>query len=224
MDMMLNLFSMFDPYMGFLFFNWFSLFIYMMILPQMFWFFNSRLVFMYMYLLKNLWLELMIIVKSKFNMMNLLIFITLFMYILMNNFMGLFPYLFTSTSHLNFSMLFSLSMWLGLMIFGWMKNTEFMFIHLVPLGTPFVLMFFMVLIETLSNFIRPLTLSVRLVANMIAGHLLLTLLSMFIPGVMFFYMIVLVLQILLLVLEICVSVIQSYVFVILMILYMKETN
>nr|WCB99520.1 ATP synthase F0 subunit 6 [Meteorus sp. 1 XHS-2023a] len=221
---MLNLFSMFDPYMGYLNFNWFSIFIYMFILPQMFWIFKSRVLNLFYSILVTLWMEFKMIVFNKFNLLNLLVFISLFMMILFNNFMGLFPYIFTSTSHLNFSLVFSLSLWIGFMLFGWIMNMEYMFIHLVPLGTPFILMFFMVLIETLSNIIRPFTLSVRLVANMIAGHLLLTLLSSFIPNVFIYYLLILLFQLLLLILEIAVSIIQSYVFVILMILYMKETN
>nr|YP_010003279.1 ATP synthase F0 subunit 6 [Meteorus pulchricornis]ACY09464.1 ATP synthase F0 subunit 6 [Meteorus pulchricornis]QHS69754.1 ATP synthase F0 subunit 6 [Meteorus pulchricornis]WCB99546.1 ATP synthase F0 subunit 6 [Meteorus pulchricornis] len=221
---MLNLFSVFDPYMGYLFLNWFSLMLYLLLFPQIYWFYNSRFFNLIKLILVGLWMEFKLIIYSKFNLMNLLLLISLFMFILYNNFMGLFPYIFTSSSHLMFSLFLSLSMWMGMMFFGWLKKTEHMFIHLVPMGTPFVLMFFMVLIESLSNLIRPLTLSIRLVANMIAGHLLLTLLSSFIPSVLIMYVMFLLVQLLLLALEMAVSVIQSYVFVVLMILYLKETN
>nr|YP_010411512.1 ATP synthase F0 subunit 6 [Euurobracon yokahamae]UJJ81887.1 ATP synthase F0 subunit 6 [Euurobracon yokahamae] len=216
---------MFDPQTK-LFFsvNWISTFLILFIIPQIFWLMKSRLFYLINFFFLNLWLEFKIILIYKFNLNNLIYFIVLFMFILMNNFMGLFSYIFTSSSHLIYSMIFSLSMWMSLMMFGWLQNLNFMLIHLVPKGTPFILMFFMVLIELLSNLIRPLTLCVRLTANMIAGHLLMTLLSQFISNIFLMYLFSLFMQILLFLLELGVSVIQSYVFVILMILYMKETN
>jgi len=93
----------------------------------------------------------------------------------------------------------------------------------VPLGTPGVLMPFIVLIETIRNIIRPGTLAVRLAANIIAGHLLLVLLgnqgpnlSSVLLGVLLF------IQVLLLTLESAVAVIQSYVFAVLATLYSRE--
>nr|QKZ95163.1 ATP synthase F0 subunit 6 [Habrobracon hebetor] len=222
--MMLNLFSIFDSQTFFFSLNWISSMLIFLFLPQIYWMMNSRMIFLMLNFLSILWNEFKIILKFKFNLNNLIYLISLFIYILMNNFMGLFPYIFTSSAHLMFSLTFSLSMWIGLMMFGWLKNTKFMFAHLVPQGTPFILMFFMVLIELLSNLIRPLTLAVRLTANMIAGHLLLTLLGMFTPNFLNFYLIILLCQLLLLILEIAVSLIQAYVFVILMTLYFKETN
>jgi F-type H+-transporting ATPase subunit a len=98
-----------------------------------------------------------------------------------------------------------------------------MLAHCVPLGTPSVLMPFMVLIETIRNLIRPGTLAVRLAANMIAGHLLLVLLGNQGPNLRSAFLIVLLItQILLLVLESAVAVIQSYVFAVLATLYSRE--
>nr|ACY09439.1 ATP synthase F0 subunit 6 [Diachasmimorpha longicaudata] len=222
--MMLNLFSIFDPQVLWISINWMSSLLIILLIPQIYWIYNSRISYMFMLFMYMLWLEFKIILKVKFNLNNLIYLNLLFFFILINNFMGLFPYIFTSSSHLIYSVIFSLSMWFGFMLFGWVKNTNFMLIHLVPQGTPFLLMFFMVLIELLSGIIRPLTLSVRLAANMIAGHLLLVLLSSFVPSSFMMYLMVLFIQMLLLLLEIGVSIIQSYVFVILMILYLKETN
>jgi len=101
-----------------------------------------------------------------------------------------------------------------------------MFTHLVPLSTPNVLIPFMVLIETISNIIRPGTLTVRLRANIIAGHLLLTLLgnqtSHVISHTILFFLILT--QVLLLALESAVALIQAYVFTVLSTLYSSEVN
>jgi len=95
--------------------------------------------------------------------------------------------------------------------------------HLVPLGTPSFLIPVMVVIETVRNIIRPITLSIRLAANMVAGHLLLTLLGSQGPGASGIILIVLIISlILLLILEVAVACIQSYVFTILRSLYLNE--
>lgn len=135
----------------------------------------------------------------------------------------LFPYIFTSTRHLILNLTLAFPLWLSLILFGWIEKTNSIFIHLVPQGTPMVLIPFMVLIESIRNIIRPVTLIIRLTANIIAGHLLLTLLgnlgsSLFIV----FIPILLFIQILLLTLEGAVAIIQSYVFSVLLTLYYRE--
>lgn len=87
-----------------------------------------------------------------------------------------------------------------------------------------MLLVFMVLIERIRNIIRPLTLAVRLGANMIAGHLLLTLLGGQAHGGGFDSLLVVGGQLLLLTLEVAVAFIQAYVFVTLMTLYFGELN
>lgn len=101
-----------------------------------------------------------------------------------------------------------------------------MFAHLVPQGTPSVLIPFIVLIETISNVIRPGTLAVRLAANIIAGHLLLTLLGNTGPSITssIILSVLIFSQILLLTLEAAVAIIQSYVFAVLRTLYTGEIN
>ena len=109
------------------------------------------------------------------------------------------------------------------MIYGWIKTTNNIFIHLVPQGTPNVLIPFIVLIESIRNIIRPITLTIRLTANIIAGHLLLTLLRRLgckIPLILI--PILLLIQIILLILESAVAIIQSYVFSVLITLYTRE--
>merc|ERR1712039_828897 len=97
------------------------------------------------------------------------------------------------------------------------------FAHLVPTGTPGALIPVIVIIETVRNVIRPITLSIRLAANIVAGHLLLTLLESQGPNVSIIIIIILmVILILLLMLEVAVACIQSYVFTILSSLYLNE--
>jgi F-type H+-transporting ATPase subunit a len=151
------------------------------------------------------------------------LFISLFVIILVNNFIGLFPYVFTASSHLLFTLTLSLPLWIAFILFGWINHTKHMFAHLVPQRTPGPLIPFIVLIETISNVIRPGTLAVRLIANIVAGHLLITLLGNQTAVASNIILVGLVItQILLLTLESAVAIIQSYVFAVLSTLYASE--
>nr|ATF28621.1 ATP synthase F0 subunit 6 [Peuceptyelus minutus] len=219
---MTNLFSVFDPSTGIFSLNWLSSLIGLFMIPKMFWYMPSRLMLIYMFIINKLHSELKMLMKlgSKGNS---LIFISMFMFILFNNMMGLFPYVFTSSSHLVFTMSLALPLWVSFMVFGWFMNTNKMFYHLIPLGTPSLLMPFMVCIETVSNIIRPGSLAVRLTANMIAGHLLMTLLgNLTVNNNTIMIMILLLIQMCLMMFEIAVSIIQAYVFTVLSTLYSSE--
>nr|YP_009742225.1 ATP synthase F0 subunit 6 [Minois dryas]QGX06837.1 ATP synthase F0 subunit 6 [Minois dryas]QID90308.1 ATP synthase F0 subunit 6 [Minois dryas] len=225
--MMNNLFSIFDPSTNIfnLSLNWISTFIGLMFIPYSFWFTPNRYFMLWNFISSKLHNEFKTLMGINSFNGSTFIFISLFFFVLFNNLLGLFPYIFTSTSHLNISLTLSLTLWLSFMIYGWINNTQHMFIHMIPQGTPTILMPFMVLIETISNIIRPGTLAIRLTANMIAGHLLLTLLGnsgMNMPN----YLLIMLIftQILLLTLEFAVAIIQSYVITILSTLYSSEVN
>nr|AYN73165.1 ATP synthase F0 subunit 6 [Prorocorypha snowi] len=222
---MTNLFSTFDPSTNILnlSLNWISTFIGLLLIPSLFWLTPSRINILWNKMNLTLHNEFKMLLGPKpFNGMTF-IFISIFIMMMFNNFMGLFPYIFTSTSHLVLTFSIALPMWLSFMLFGWINNTNHMFAHLVPQGTPPALMSFMVLIETISNIIRPGTLAVRLAANMIAGHLLLTLLGNTGPSMMMNMISMLIIgQMLLLILESAVAMIQAYVFSILSTLYSSE--
>nr|AYN60851.1 ATP synthase subunit 6 [Limenitis doerriesi] len=225
--MMNNLFSIFDPSTNIfnLSINWMSTFIGLLFIPCSFWLIPNRHFIFWNFISSKLHEEFKTLLGSNKNNGSTFIFISLFFFILFNNFLGLFPYIFTSTSHLNISLSLALTLWLSFMIYGWINNTQHMFIHMIPQGTPTILMPFMVLIETISNIIRPGTLAVRLTANMIAGHLLLTLLSNTGTNMPSYLLIILIIiQILLLILESAVAIIQSYVITILSTLYSSEVN
>nr|YP_009539777.1 ATP synthase F0 subunit 6 [Barca bicolor]AYP72715.1 ATP synthase F0 subunit 6 [Barca bicolor] len=225
--MMTNLFSIFDPTTNLLNIplNWLSTFLGIMFIPYSFWLIPNRHFIIWNLIINKLHYEFKNLLNPNSFNGSTFIFISLFSFVLFNNFLGLFPYIFTSTSHLNISLSITLTLWMSFMLYGWMNNSQHMFIHMIPQGTPNILMPFMVLIETISNIIRPGTLAVRLTANMIAGHLLLTLLSntgINLPN--YLIIILILIQILLLSLEMAVAIIQSYVIAILSTLYSNEVN
>nr|QNJ33264.1 ATP synthase F0 subunit 6 [Toxeutes macleayi] len=223
---MANLFSSFDPTTNLnLSLNWLSTLIGTLVIPPLFWLIPSRLNILWTSIINTLHKEFKILLGNKNTKGASLTFISLFSLILFNNFLGLFPYIFTSTSHMTLTLALALPLWLSTMIYGWINNTIHMLAHLVPQGTPPALMPFMVCIETISNIIRPGTLAVRLSANMIAGHLLMTLLGNTGPSLSILMInLLLIAQILLLVLESAVAIIQSYVFSVLSALYSSEVN
>nr|YP_009536822.1 ATP synthase F0 subunit 6 [Dendrolimus houi]AQM57855.1 ATP synthase F0 subunit 6 [Dendrolimus houi]AQM57868.1 ATP synthase F0 subunit 6 [Dendrolimus houi]UIX22011.1 ATP synthase F0 subunit 6 [Dendrolimus houi]UKB89058.1 ATP synthase F0 subunit 6 [Dendrolimus houi] len=225
--MMTNLFSIFDPSTNIfnMSINWISTIIGIMFIPYMFWMIPNRFLLLWNFILINLHKEFKTLLKNNYLNGSTMIFVSMFSFVLFNNFLGLFPYIFTSTSHLTLSLSMSLPLWFSFMIYGWINNSQHMFIHMIPQGTPNILMPFMVMIETISNIIRPGTLAVRLTANMIAGHLLMTLLSstgINMPNYLIIFL--MMIQILLLILESAVAVIQSYVIAILSTLYSSEVN
>lgn len=225
--MITNLFSVFDPSTTIfnLSLNWLSTFIGLIIIPYSFWFIPRRINVIWNNILITLHQEFKTLLGPNRENGCSFIFISLFSIILFNNFLGLFPYIFTSTSHLTLTLTLALPLWLSFIIYGWINHTQHIFAHLVPQGTPRVLIPFIVCIETIRNVIRPGTLAVRLTANIIAGHLLLTLigntgnsLSNFLLGLLILS------QIALLILESAVAIIQSYVFAVLSTLYSSEVN
>nr|UXG58609.1 ATP synthase F0 subunit 6 [Dermacentor albipictus]UXG58635.1 ATP synthase F0 subunit 6 [Dermacentor albipictus]UXG58700.1 ATP synthase F0 subunit 6 [Dermacentor albipictus] len=221
--MMNNLFLIFDPSTSSNFSNnWWSLILWFLILPYFYWISPSTFSISWKKLLKNFFQEIENNLKS-YKTKNCLIISAIFVFILCINISGLLPYVFTSSSHLVFTMFLAFPLWISLIIFLILNKINMMMAHFVPLGSPIFLSFFMVIIETVSNLIRPITLSVRLMANMISGHLLLHLLSsisMF--GEIYLFLSLPFLMILLL-LESAVAFIQSFVFVILISLYINES-
>lgn len=222
--MIANLFSSFDPSTNFnLSLNWLRSLIGLLLIPPIFWLIPSRLNILWINIIITLHNEYKILI-GNFNIKGrTLIFISLFSFILFNNFLGLFPYIFTRTRHLILTLTLALPLWLSFIIYGWINNTTHILAHLVPQGTPPILIPFIVCIETIRNIIRPGTLAVRLSANIIAGHLLITLLGNTGPNIpTLLIRILIIVQILLLILESAVAIIQSYVFAVLRTLYSRE--
>ena len=222
--MITNLFSIFDPSTRtFLSLNWVRLLTPILLIQYKYWFVPSRLNIIWSLLNKFILMEFKILTKKKI-FINLIIFIRLTKLIILFNVFGLFPYMFTPTRHLNVNLALSLRLWIRFILYGWWINTNKIFIHLVPINTPTVLINFIVLIESIRNIIRPWTLAIRLTANILAGHLLLSLLGTSINHFIIILPVILIVQNILFILEISVAIIQSYVFSILRTLYFNESN
>jgi len=219
-----NLFNIFDPATSLIFrINWIRIILPLYFLPYLFWAIPSRNQIFFLLISNNIIKELKTNISKK-NYKNLILFFVIFWLIICNNIIGLYPYIFTATRHIIITLTLALPLWVTFIIYGWLNLTNHIFVHLVPLGTPIALRFFIVLIESISNLIRPITLSVRLAANIIAGHLLLSLLRKIrekIPKLFFPTAIILIA---LLTLEYAVALIQSYVFITLTSLYLNEIN
>lgn len=137
-----------------------------------------------------------------------------------HNSRGLIPFSFTITAQISITFSTALSIWLAINLKRWIKSTKKSIAHLVPTGAPKILMPILVLIELSRSLIRPITLSVRLSANIIAGHLIISLLGEAIN--LTNRLISIPCSTILIVLEIAVAGIQAYVFTILLSLYYSE--
>lgn len=150
----------------------------------------------------------------------------IFTFILIANLIGLLPYGFTITGHIIFTFQIAFSLFFGITLIN-IINNKFEFLNLfVPSGVPKPLIPFLVIIEVVSYLIRPFSLSVRLFANMLAGHTLLNILSAFIFNVFKKYALISFLPLLfivfIIVLEFCIAIVQAYIFSILTCIYLND--
>uniref|UniRef100_A0AAU6QDK6 ATP synthase subunit a n=1 Tax=Arrenurus rostratus TaxID=3136836 RepID=A0AAU6QDK6_9ACAR len=220
---MTNLFSIFDPSGSILSMNWLMLIIPIILMSNSSKK-SSKLISIMTIISKNINKELnSMMEKSKKKSSSNILFST-FLVIMIINMISLMPFNFTITSQISFNLPAALSIWLSYLILGWTKKCKSMLAHLVPMGTPNALLPIMVLIELISQIIRPITLSVRLTANMVAGHLLMSLLGEFSLNSKMNTILSSPLIMTLTFLEICVSMIQAYVFMTLITLYSTEIN
>ncbi|AMS43802.1 MULTISPECIES: F0F1 ATP synthase subunit A [Aminobacter] len=154
---------------------------------------------------------------------------SLFMFVLVANLIGLFPYFFTVTSHLIVTFALALLVIGTVIVYGFMKH-GFGFLKLfVPHGVPGILVPLVVLIEVISFLSRPISLSVRLFANMLAGHITLKVFAGFVTSLSAFGAVGVVGSILPLFmtvaitgLEVLVAFLQAYVFAVLTCMYLND--
>nr|YP_009926551.1 ATP synthase F0 subunit 6 [Hediste japonica]QNH92142.1 ATP synthase F0 subunit 6 [Hediste japonica] len=152
--------------------------------------------------------------------------VSLFIIIININLMGLLPAVFSYSSHLLFTLSFGLPLWLALIMSAIAYNTTSWVASLLPGGAPHWLNPFLVIIETISISVRPLTLSFRLAANMSAGHIVLTLIGTYCAASMFSsllgFLILIMIQIGYIMFEVGICLIQSYIFCLLLSLYSDD--
>jgi len=154
---------------------------------------------------------------------------TLFMFILIGNLLGLIPYGYTFTGQIIVTFAMAAVVFIGVTIIGIAKHGWHFLSFFVPHGVPVVLLLLLVPIEVLSYIIRPFTLSIRLFANMMAGHTMLAIFAGFVAPLLLaagaikaFAVVPLGVDILLIFLELLVAALQAYVFTILTCLYLRD--
>nr|YP_009389991.1 ATP synthase F0 subunit 6 [Elephas antiquus]AQU14120.1 ATP synthase F0 subunit 6 [Elephas antiquus]AQU14133.1 ATP synthase F0 subunit 6 [Elephas antiquus]AQU14146.1 ATP synthase F0 subunit 6 [Elephas antiquus] len=156
-----------------------------------------------------------------------LMLITLTLFIGLTNLLGLLPYSFAPTTQLTVNLSMAIPLWTGTVVLGFRYKTKMSLAHLLPQGTPTFLIPMIIIIETISLLIRPVTLAVRLTANITAGHLLIHLTgvaTLTLPTIHSMTITVtFVTVILLTILELAVALIQAYVFALLISLYLHES-
>nr|YP_009183437.1 ATP synthase F0 subunit 6 [Acrossocheilus yunnanensis]ALM88047.1 ATP synthase subunit 6 [Acrossocheilus yunnanensis] len=157
-----------------------------------------------------------------------LLLTSLMIFLITINMLGLLPYTFTPTTQLSLNMGFAVPLWLATVIIGMRNQPTIALGHLLPEGTPILLIPVLIIIETISLFIRPLALGVRLTANLTAGHLLIQLIAtavfVLLPMMPTVAILTAAVLFLLTLLEVAVAMIQAYVFVLLLSLYLQENT
>jgi len=151
---------------------------------------------------------------------------SLFLFVMFANVLGMVPLSFTVTSHIVVTFALALFIFVGVTIIGFARHGTHFLSFFVPHGVPAWLMPIMIPIEIISYFVRPISLSVRLFANMVAGHVILKLFAGFVVslGVIFIPLglVPLVMVVVFTGFEIFIALLQAYVFTILTCLYLND--
>nr|YP_009911323.1 ATP synthase F0 subunit 6 [Parasciurus arizonensis]QLD21779.1 ATP synthase F0 subunit 6 [Parasciurus arizonensis] len=188
---------------------------------------NNRLVSFQQWLVQLVLKQMMAMHNLKGRTWSLML-ISLIMFIGSTNLLGLLPHSFTPTTQLSMNLGMAIPLWAGAVITGFRHKTKASLAHFLPQGTPIPLIPMLVVIETISLFIQPMALAVRLTANITAGHLLMHLIggatlvlsSISTPTAMITFIILILLTIL----EFAVALIQAYVFTLLVSLYLHDNT
>jgi F-type H+-transporting ATPase subunit a len=147
---------------------------------------------------------------------------SLFMFILFGNFLGMVPYGFTFTSHIIVTFAMAAVVFIGVTAIGIARHGLHFLSLFAPQGVPVWLLPLLVPIEMISYFIRPFTLSIRLFANMVAGHAMLAIFAGFVVSLGIFGILPLAVTSALVLLELLVAGLQAYVFAVLTCLYLRD--
>nr|UZH93630.1 ATP synthase F0 subunit 6 [Peromyscus mekisturus] len=179
------------------------------------------------WLVKLITKQMMLIHSPKGRTWSLML-VSLMIFIGSTNLLGLLPHTFTPTTQLSMNLGMAIPLWAGAVILGFRHKLKSSLAHFLPQGTPISLIPMLIIIETISLFIQPMALAVRLTANITAGHLLihliggatLVLTSISPPTASITFMILALLTIL----EFAVALIQAYVFTLLVSLYLHDNT
>ena len=147
---------------------------------------------------------------------------SLFMFVLFGNLIGMVPYSFTYTSHIAVTFALAAFIFIGVTLIALARHGWHFFTFFAPKGMPLVLQMLLVPIEVISYLIRPMTLSIRLFANMMAGHPMLVIFAGFVVAMGVFGILPLALNVFFILLELLVAVLQAYVFTILTCIYLHD--
>ena len=148
---------------------------------------------------------------------------TIFMFVLFMNMLGMIPYGFTVTSHIAVTFALAMLIFIGVTVIGFVKHGLGFFGFFVPKGVPVFMLPLLVVIEVISYFTRPISLSVRLFANMMAGHTMLKVFSGFVILMGFLGgWLPLAVMVAFTGLEILIAFLQAYVFAILTCIYLND--
>ncbi len=147
---------------------------------------------------------------------------SLFMFVLFGNLIGMVPYSFTYTSHIAVTFALAAFIFIGVTLIALARHGWHFFTFFAPKGMPLVLQMLLVPIEVISYLIRPMTLSIRLFANMMAGHTMLVIFAGFVVAMGVFGILPLALNVFFILLELLVAVLQAYVFTILTCIYLHD--
>jgi F-type H+-transporting ATPase subunit a len=151
---------------------------------------------------------------------------TIFIFILMGNMLGMIPGSFTFTSHIIVTFAMAIAVWIGVTIIGfWYHGAHFLHFF-VPSGAPKAMLPLLVPIEILSYCVRPISLSVRLFCNMMAGHTMLKVFAGFVLSLGTYYVIPgiapLAITVVLIGFEFAVAFLQAYIFTVLTCIYLND--
>jgi F-type H+-transporting ATPase subunit a len=147
---------------------------------------------------------------------------SLFMFVLFGNLLGMIPYGFTFTSHIIVTFAMAIFIFVAVTLIGLARHGLHFFTFFAPKGVPLVLLVLLVPIEIVSYLIRPLTLSVRLFANMMVGHTMLVIFAGFVVSMGLFGILPLFFNVFLISLELLVAILQAFVFTILTCIYLND--
>lgn len=227
--MLSDIFSSFDEQNGNLvgrFFIWFFSMFFFFCLVIIFWVGRNRFFRLFSLIVSYLWGQSSRRIGG--NIRGFSFFVSLFFFFLVCcNFFGLIPYVFRGTRHLVVTFSIAVPFWIRLLLSRLFWNSVGFFSHFLPSGAPSALNPFLVLVETVSVGVRPITLSVRLAANIGAGHIVIGLIGTYLVGSIFssgifsgFFLFFL--ESFYFIFEFGICLVQGYIFSLLLVLYSDE--